>query len=1023
MTKLITESTIEEATLQILAELGYATAYGPELASDGVAPERTSYSDTILDGRLRAALARLNPQLPAEALDEAVRKLSRVDSPNLYLVNHLCHQYLVEGVPVEYQGAEGSVTHETARVLDYDDPRSNDLLAVNQFTVIEGGHNRRADVVLFINGLPLAVLELKNPGDANATTHGAYNQLQTYKHDIPALFGFNELLIASDGVEARAGTLTADWERFMPWRTVDGADVARRGSLELEVLLRGMLEPSRFLDLLRYFTVYSIDKAEVQKKLAGYHQYHAVNKAVACTLSAAAPRGDRRVGVVWHTQGSGKSLSMVFYAGKVVQQRAMENPTLIVLTDRNDLDDQLFSTFAASHELLRQQPVQAESREHLRELLKRASGGVVFTTIQKFLPPHGESYPLLSQRRNIVFIADEAHRSQYGFIDGFARHMRDALPNASFIGFTGTPIEEGDRSTPAVFGNYIDIYDIQRAVEDGATVKIYYEGRLAKLELPEELKPQIDAEFEEVTEAEEEQVRTRLKSKWARTEAIVGAERRIALVAQDLVQHFEQRRDAMEGKGLIVCMSRRICVDMYNAIVRLRPQWADADDARGFIKVVMTGAASDPLEWQPHMRSKLGRDAIAKRFKDFDDPLKLVIVRDMWLTGFDVPCLHTMYVDKPMRGHGLMQAIARVNRVFRDKPGGLIVDYLGLAFQLKKALLAYSEADRHQVGVDQYEAVYALLAKYEVLRAMFHGFDYSAFFSAKNRIEQSRVIPAALEHILAQEDGKKRFMQAVLELTLAFALAVPHESALAIRDEIAFFQTLRAAFAKSTTIEGKSAELLDAAVRQIISRSVSSDEVVDIFKAAGLTRPDISVLSDEFLAEMRGMTQRNLAVEALAKLLKDAIKAKFRTNIVQERVFSEMLSNSVRRYQNRAIEAAQIIEELIALAKELHAAEKRGQELGLTDDEVAFYDALAQNNSAVEVLGIDELRAIARILVERVRNSVSVDWSVREAVRAKLRIMVKKILREHGYPPDLQEAATQLVLEQAEKLSEHWLAA
>lgn len=1019
----LNESAIEEATLEILAELGYATAYGPELASDGVAPERTSYSDVILDGRLRSALARLNPRLPAEALDEAVRKLSRVDSPNLLLVNHQCHQYLVEGVPVEYQGAEGRVVHETARVLDYDNPLGNNLLAVNQFTVIEGGHNRRADVVLFINGLPLVVLELKNPGDANATTHGAYNQLQTYKHDIPALFCFNELLIASDGVEARAGTLTADWERFMPWRTVDGADVARRGSLELEVLLRGMLEPSRFLDLLRYFTVYSIDQAEVAKKLAGYHQYHAVNKAVACTLSAAAPRGDRRVGVVWHTQGSGKSLSMAFYAGKVVQQRAMENPTLIVLTDRNDLDDQLFSTFAASHELLRQQPVQAESREHLRELLTRASGGVIFTTIQKFLPPKGESYPLLSARRNIVFIADEAHRSQYGFIDGFARHMRDALPNASFIGFTGTPIEEGDRSTPAVFGNYIDIYDIQRAVEDGATVKIYYEGRLAKLDLPEELKPQIDAEFEEVTEAEEEQVRTRLKSKWARTEAIVGSERRIALVAQDLVQHFEQRRDAMEGKGLIVCMSRRICVDLYNAIIKLRPQWADADDARGFIKVVMTGAASDPLEWQPHVRSKAGRDAIAKRFKDFDDPLKLVIVRDMWLTGFDVPCLHTMYVDKPMRGHGLMQAIARVNRVFRDKPGGLIVDYLGLAFQLKKALLAYSEADRHQVGVDQAEAVCALLAKYEVLRAMFHGFDYSAFFRAKNRIEQSRVIPAALEHILAQEDGKKRFMQAVLELTLAFALAVPHESALAIRDEIAFFQTLRAAFAKSTTIEGKSAELLDAAVRQIISRSVASDEVVDIFKAAGLSRPDISVLSDEFLAEMRGMPQRNLAVEALAKLLKDAIKAKFRTNIVQERVFSEMLSNSVRRYQNRAIEAAQIIEELIALAKELHAAEKRGQELGLTDEEVAFYDALAENNSAVEVLGIDELRAIARILVERVRNSISVDWSVREAVRAKLRIMVKKILREHGYPPDLQEAATLLVLEQAEKLSEHWLAA
>jgi type I restriction enzyme R subunit len=1023
MSRNLNESAVEEATLSILAELGYASAFAPELAFDGIAPERTSYSDVILDDRLRGALSRLNPQIPAEALDEAIRKLAHVDSPNLYLVNHQCHQYLVEGVPVEYQGDEGRIIHETARVLDYDNPKNNDLLAVNQFTVIEAGHNRRADIVVFINGLPLAVIELKNPGDENATTHGAFNQLQTYKQEIPALFGFNELLIASDGVEARAGTLTADWERFMPWRTIDGKDVAPRGSLELEVLIRGMLEPSYFLDLIRYFTVISIDKAEVVKKLAGYHQYHAVNKAVDCTLSASSPNGDRRVGVVWHTQGSGKSLSMVFYAGKVIQQRTMENPTLIVLTDRNDLDDQLFGTFAASHELLRQKPVQAESRDHLRELLTRASGGVVFTTIQKFLPQHkGESYPLLSDRRNIVFIADEAHRSQYDFIDGFARHMRDALPNASFIGFTGTPIEEGDRSTPAVFGNYIDIYDIQRAVEDGATVKIYYEGRLAKLDLPEELKPQIDAEFEEVTEAEEDQVRTKLKSKWGRTEAIVGSERRIALVAKDLVEHFEKRREAIEGKGLIVCMSRRICVELYNAIIKLRPQWANKDDGKGFIKVVMTGSASDPVDWQQHIRNKQGRDAVSKRFKDFDDPLKLVIVRDMWLTGFDVPCLHTMYIDKPMRGHGLMQAIARVNRVFRDKPGGLVVDYLGLADQLKKALLAYSEADRHEVGVDQEEAVYALLTKHEVIRAMFHGFDYSRFFSAKSKIEQARVIPAAMEHILALEDGKKRFMQAVIELSQAFALAVPNDSALAIRDEVGFFQILRAAFAKSTPVDGKTAEQLDVAVRQIISKAVSSDEVVDIFKAAGLAKPDISVLSDEFLAEMRGMPQRNLAVEALAKLLKDAIKARFRTNIVQERAFSDMLSNSIKRYQNRAIEAAQIIEELIALAKELQVAEKRGQELGLTDDEVAFYDALAENNSAVDVLGKDELRAIARILVERVRNNISVDWSVREAVRAKLRIMVKRILKEHGYPPDLQEAATQLVLEQAEKLSEHWLA-
>jgi type I restriction enzyme R subunit len=712
---------------------------------------------------------------------------------------------------------------------------------------------------------------------------------------------------------------------------------------------------------------------------------------------------------------------MVFFSGKAIQHESLENPTLVVLTDRNDLDDQLFDTFASSHELLRQKPTQAKDRNDLKRKLKRASGGIIFTTIQKFFPGRkGAQMPMLSERRNIIVIADEAHRSQYGFIDGFARHMHDALPNASFIGFTGTPIEANDKNTRAVFGDYIDVYDIQRAVEDNATVPIYYEGRLAQLDLPEDLKPAIDEEFEELTEAEEEAIRSRLKSKWARLEAVVGSKHRVELVAKDIVEHFEKRQEVITGKGLIVAMSRRIAVDLYNEIIKLRPKWHSKDDRKGFIKVVMSGSPSDEPVLRPHIRNKDGRDDIAQRFKDEKDPLKLVIVRDMWLTGFDVPSLHTIYIDKPMKGHGLMQAIARVNRVFKDKPGGLVVDYIGIAEQLKRALMDYSEADRHQVGIDQEEAVAALQAKIEVLRNLMHGFDYEKFFEAPDK-EKLAIIPQAMEHVLTQDDGKKRFMQAVVEMSTAFALAVPHEDALALRDEVGFFQTVRAAFAKNTPVDGKTAEELDAAVRQIISRAVSSSEVLDIFNAAGLSKPDISVLSDEFLAEVKTLPQKNLAVEALAKLLKNAIKAHFRTNVVKERAFSEMLEQSIKRYQNRAIEAAQIIEELIELAKELKEANKQNKELGLSEDEMAFYDALANNASAKDVMGDKELMAIARVLVERVKKNLSVDWAVREAVRAKLRIMVKRILREHGYPPDLQESATNLVLEQAERLSDHWV--
>ncbi len=1018
----ITESVVEEATLTWLKELGYTALNGPNIAPGEPKEERASYNDVVLAGRLRSALVRINPDIPPDALDEVIRKITRSDTPNLFENNRRFHQQLTGGVDVEYHANDGRIIHNKAWLIDFSGPGNNDWLAVNQFTVVENNTNRRCDVVIFVNGLPLGVIELKNPGDENATIKGAFNQLQTYKKDIPVLFPYNEILVISDGLEARAGTLTADWERFMPWRTIEGVDLAPKGALEMEVLIKGIFEKQRFLDLVQNFIVFEVDGSNIAKKMAGYHQFHAVNKAVASTVRAASPEGDKRVGVVWHTQGSGKSLTMVFYSGKIILHPAMSNPTLVIITDRNDLDDQLFGTFALCQDLLRQTPVQAEDGEHLQELLRVASGGVIFTTIQKFLPEQGQGYPLLSERRNIVVIADEAHRSQYDFIDGFARHMHDALPNASFIGFTGTPIELTDRSTPAVFGDYIDIYDIQRSVEDGATVRIYYEGRLAKLALDETERPKIDPEFEEVTEGAETSVKQYYRSKWARLEALVGTEKRIELIAEDLVEHFDLRLSALDGKGMIVCMSRRICVDLYNAIIQLRPDWHHEDDNKGGIKVVMTGSASDRLEWQQHIRNKARREGLAKRFKDPSDPLKLVIVRDMWLTGFDAPCLHTMYVDKPMRGHGLMQAIARVNRVFKDKPGGLIVDYLGLADQLKLALAAYSEKDRGEAGIPQEEVVALMLEKYEIVTALFHGFDYSPFISGTPG-QRLAVIPAAMEHVLTQQDGKKRFMQVVTELSKAFALAVPHEQALAIRDDVGFFQTVRAAFAKATPSEGKTQEELDTAIRQIVSKAVAADEVIDIFAAAGLKSPDISILSDEFLQEVRDLPQRNLALELLRKLLNDEIKVTARKNMVQARSFREMLERGIRQYQNRSIESAEIIEELIELAREMRDAHKRGENLGLTEDELAFYDALEVNDSAVKVLGDETLRTIARELVETVRKNVTIDWTVRENVRARMRTLVKRLLRKYGYPPDKQEKATLTILEQAEVLSKDWTVA
>jgi type I restriction enzyme R subunit len=1018
-----TESVVEEATLEWLGGLGYAVLHGPEVAAGEPVAERddSGYHDVILERRLRQALVRLNPKLPPEALEDAYKRLTIGGEPSMVTCNHALHQRLVEGVTVEYTRPDGSIGGALVHVIDFENPENNDWVAANQFTVVEGQNNRRPDVLIFLNGLPIVLIELKNPADENATIWNAFDQIQTYKAQIPSLFTYNELLIISDGLEARVGSLTATTERFMPWRTIEGEALAPASMPQLQVVLQGLLDKRRLLEFVRYFVVFEDEGGGIlNKKIAGYHQFHAVNRALAETLKATYGKADGRVGVVWHTQGSGKSLTMAFYAGRLVLETGLQNPTIVMLTDRNDLDDQLYGTFSRCRELLRQDPVQAESREHLRSLLQVSSGGVVFTTIQKFMPAQGERYPELSDRRNIVVIADEAHRSQYDFIDGFARHMRDALPNASFIGFTGTPIEKADANTRAVFGDYISVYDIQRAVEDKATVPIYYESRLAKLQLPETEKPKLDEGFEEVTENEETERRERLRSKWAAMEAVVGTEKRLKTIAEDLIRHFEARLDAMDGKAMIVCMSRRICVELYEQIVKLRPDWHnDADDA-GVLKVVMTGSAADGPDWQQHIRDKRRREALGKRFKKAGDPFKVAIVRDMWLTGFDVPPLHTMYVDKPMRGHGLMQAIARVNRVFKDKPGGLVVDYLGLAQELKQALSIYTESGgAGRTDIPQEEAVAAMLEKYEVCCGLLHGFDWSVWTS-NSATARLALLPNAQERILSQTDGKNRFVKAVTDLSTAFALAVPHEEAIKIRDDVGFFQAVRAVLTKAVSQQARPEHELDVAIRQIISRALVSDQVVDIFAAAGLKKPDISILSDEFLAEVSHLPQKNLAIELLRKLLNDEIKTRSKRNVVKSRLFSELLEGTIRKYQNRAIQTAQVIEELIGLAKQMREESAKGTELGLSEDEVAFYDALEVNDSAVKVLGDDTLKTIARELVDTVRRNTTIDWTVRENVRAHLRVLVKRILRKYGYPPDKQEKATLTVLEQAEALSASW---
>lgn len=1021
----LNEDQLEQNTLSILQELNYSYLHGLDISPDGIKPERVIYSDVILTQRLRNAITRLNPNIPPTAREEALKKVLRSESSDLLSNNLRFHQLLTDGIDVEYREND-RIKGDKVYLVDFQNTSNNDFLAVNQFTVIENNNNRRPDIILFINGLPLVVIELKNPADEKATLKKGYQQLQTYKAQIPSLFQFNEILITSDGIEARAGTLTSSWERFMPWKTIDGSKITS-DTFQLEVMLRGMLNQEVFLDLIKHFIVFEKEKGIKFKKLAAYHQYHAVNRALDATLEASQPDGDRKCGVVWHTQGSGKSLIMAFYAGKLVLE--MDNPTIVVLTDRNDLDDQLFGTFVKSKELLRQEPQQADSREKLQELLKVASGGIVFTTIQKFLPEKGSSFPLLSNRTNIVVIADEAHRSQYEFIDGFAKHMRDALPNASYIGFTGTPIEMEDKNTVQVFGNYIDIYDIEQSVTDGATVRIYYENRLIKLDIDEAKKAFIDPKFEDVTEGEEAEIKEKLKSKWARTEAIVGSEKRIKELAKDLVDHFTQRIDAQDGKGMVVCMSRRICIDLYNEIVKLKPEWQNEDDDKGFLKVVMTGSASEPENWQQHIRNKPRRRELGETFKDPDSEIKLVIVRDMWLTGFDVPNLHTMYLDKPMRGHGLMQAIARVNRVYEDKEGGLIVDYLGIAAELKKAIQDYTVGGgKGKPAFDQDKAVGLMLEKYEIVKSMFHGFDYNNYF-IPNTAEQLRILLRGMDHILGLNDGKNRYLKNVNELSKSFALSVPHEKALQIRDEVGFFKAVRAQFIKTDEPGEKklTKEEIELAIKQIVSDALTSEGVVEIVGSkdiqglkGGIKNPDISILSDEFLEEVKEMPQRNLAAELLEKLLKEQIRIRSHKNVVEARSFTEMLENALERYKQRPMDSKEVVANLIEIAKKIREAEKRGEDLGLTEYEIAFYDALLVNKDTEEVLGNEELKKIAMELVRTIKNNLTIDWTLRENVQAKMRVAVKRILKKHQYPADNRDRAVEIVLEQAKVVCEEW---
>ena len=1029
MQKTITESELEEHTLDILENLGYKVINGYDISPDGKKPERKTYQEVVLIERLKKAVEKLNKNIPESARDEAVRKSLRVFIQNQIIDNQQFHKLLTEGVPVEFRKKDRLVG-DYVKLIDFDKPEKNEFLAINQFTIIEEKYNRRPDVLLFVNGLPLVLFELKNPRNEKATINDAFQQLQNYKNQIPSLFRFNEILIISDGPQTEAGTLSSNRDRFMPWKSTEGK-VQEKG-LSLEILCKGMLNKKTLLDLIKNFIVYEKEENLI-KKLAAYHQYDAVNNAVISTIKAT--KGSKKAGIVWHTQGSGKSLSMVFYASKLAVAKELENPTIVVLTDRNDLDGQLHDTFARCSDLLRQKPENADSRKHIQELLKRSSGGIIFTTIQKF-SPENEEYPMLSDRKNIIVIADEAHRTQYGFSAkivrkkdkdlikyGYAKYLRDALPNASFIGFTGTPIEKADKSTPAVFGDYVDKYDIQQAVNDGATVRLLYESRLAKLGLKPEERRKIDPSIEELTEGQEDSIKDKLKSKWARMEKVVGSPERIKRIAKDIVEHFEEKTKILEGKSMIVGMSRRICVELYNEIISLRPEWYNSDDKKGIIKVIMTGSSSDPSGWQEHVRNKKTRESIGNRLKNSKDELKIVIVRDMWLTGFDAPCVHTMYIDKPMKAHGLMQAIARANRKYKDKDAGLIVDYLGIGKELKDAVIQYtSSGGKGKPTFDQKEAIDKMMEKYEIVRDMFHGFDYKIFFKLEPK-KRILVIPDSVDHILKVRDKlKERFLRETTALLKAFSLSVPNEKAMKIKEEVGFFQIVKSTIVKlnSSASLTKTSEEFDSAIKQIISKSVISDRIIDIFEAAGVEKPDISILSEKFLVEVKDMPQKNLAFEALKKLLKDEIRIITKKNLVLEKSFMEMLERTINKYTNKSIEAAQAIEELITLAKKIKEEQTKGKELGLNDDEKAFYDALAECKEAVEVLGNKELRIIALELVETIRKNVKIDWTVRENVQANLRLKVKRILKLHGYPPSGREKAIDLVLKQAGVVAEDW---
>lgn len=1064
---ILTESKIEEFAIGLFEQLGYRYLYGPDIAPDGTNPKRVSFEEVVMVESLRHAVYRINHMLPQEVCNEAINQVVRIASPDLLSNNETFHRMLTEGVSVSVH-KDGAERGELVWLVDFDNPLNNDFTVVNQYTIVENSHNKRPDILLFVNGLPLVIIELKNAADENATVQSAFRQMETYKETIPSLFTYNSIIVISDGLEARAGSLSAEFSRMMVWKSADGKAEASRLVSQLEVLIKGMLNKETLLDLIRSFTVFEKTKTEDKetgittvktiKKIAAYHQYYAVNKAVDSTVRATGinlndicvlkeppanyglkdvkeqPKGDHKAGVVWHTQGSGKSLSMVFYVGKIV--RMLSNPTIVVITDRNDLDDQLFGTFADCRQLLRQTPIQADDRETLKSLLRVASGGVIFTTIQKFQPESGNVYETLTDRSNVIVIADEAHRTQYGFKAktvevrneadevigseikyGFAKYLRDALPNATYLGFTGTPIEATDINTPAVFGNYVDVYDIAQAVEDGATVRIFYESRLAKVELSEEGRKLISSLDKELETEELDEVQ-QAKAKWTQLEALIGSKSRIKNIAKDIVAHFEHRQEVFEGKAMIVAMSRRIAVELYDAIVALRPQWHSDDQMKGAIKVVMTSVSSDGASIAKHHTTKEQRRKLADRMKDPDDELKLVIVRDMWLTGFDAPCLHTLYIDKPMQGHNLMQAIARVNRVYKDKPGGLVVDYLGIASDLKKALSFYSDADGKGNPTEQQEqAVALMLEKLEVVQQMLDGMSYVSYFSADVSTKLSLILQTE-DYILGLDDGKKRFVNEVNALSKAFAIAIPHDKAMDIKDEVSFFQAVKARLCKfDATSSGRTSEEIETTIRQVVDKALVSEQVVDIFDAAGIKKPDISILSEEFLMELRGMEHKNIALEVLRKLLNDEISVRMQRNLVQGRSLMEMLEHSIAKYHNKVITAVEVIDELIGLSKHIVAQDDAAKTLGLSEYEYAFYSAVADNDSAMELMGKDKLRELAVVLTETIRNNASIDWEIKENVRAKMRVAIKRLLRRYGYPPDMQLLATETVIKQAEMIS------